>query len=230
MMLRVSLRIITILAMIVFVLLSAFVYGSIQRPMAIMARFLHIAPARIYGTRAPGVKVFTFNHPSFLDKYVLFQVFQDYCALARDMAGIVPGANYVMRRIGCVLVHKDGRQNTTQRVIQKLRTTTKPLVIATSQGIAKDEKIPAKLPTIAFRLQHPVQPIVIVYKGVPDEVIPDSLPKYYHFMLHPPSGEVQPHVFFLPPIDPSTFASVEECAQEVRKKIMYVLAYCRSNL
>lgn len=214
------------LAIAVFI--SAFMHGSISYPMRMIAKSLHILPAKVYGDRDK-VQIFTFNHPSHLDKFVLFQVFGDYCAIARDMSDTFPAFNFVMNRIGCVLVPKDKRRlNTTQKVLEYLPSTTRPFLIATSSGIVSDDNIPLKLPTIAFRLQRKVQPIVIVYEGIASNMLPDTLPKCLPYVMNPPRA-VQPHVFFLPSLDPSTFASAEECAAYVRNQMMYVIRYTRSR-
>lgn len=195
-----------------------------------LGRALNIAPPRVYGTRSYDVKVYTFNHPSYLEKFVLFHVLGDFSAIARDMSDKLPIANYVMDRIGCVLVKRNGGQNTTQRALQKLRMTQKPLVVAMSSGIVSDEDIPKqKPPTIAFRLEQRVQPMVIVYEGIPYDHLPNTLPKCWPMMCTPSVTPIQPHVFFLPVVDPKMFASAEACAQHVQKQMMHVFAYARSK-
>lgn len=219
-------RVAWFLCLAIYVFISAFIFGSISYPMRMIGKTLHILPAKVYGERHK-VQIFTFNHPSHLDKFVLFQVFGDYCAIARDMSHTFPAFNFVMNRIGCILVPKDKRRlNTTQKVLEYLPSTTRPFLIATSSGIVSDANIPLKLPTIAFRLQRRVQPIVIVYEGIASDMLPNTLPKCLPYVMNPPRA-VQPHVFFLPSLDPSTFASAEQCAAYVRNQMMYVISYTR---
>lgn len=215
------------MALAICVFLCAFIHVSIRIPMCLAARFLHILPVRIHGKKDEGTQVFTFNHPSFLDKFVLFETFGQFRAVARDMSDSLPIFNFILNRIGCVLVKKGRRQNTTQRLLSALNQTKQPFVIATSSGIVSDDNIPSKLPTIAFRLQRRVQPIVIVYEGIMSDMLPDTLPKCLPYVMNPPRA-VQPHVFFLPSLDPSTFASAEECAALVRKQMLYVISYTRT--
>lgn len=225
-MLYAFMRLVCFLGMAANVFLCAFLFGSVSRSMQAVGRFLHLAPPRIYGKRDANVQVFTFNHPSHYDKFVLFDVFGDYAAIARDMAHVSRAFNYVLNRLNCVLVKQTTeRQNTTQKVMKHLSQSSKPFMIATSSGIVRDVDIPQQLPTIAFRLGRCIQPIVIIYTGDIDyNNMPDKLPKCLPFILHPPKM-IQPHVFFLPTVDPASFASLEDCAAHVRKQMMYVLRY-----
>lgn len=216
-----------ILVIVIYLLISAFVHGSVQHPMSMLGRAMNIAPVQIYGKRENDVHVFTFNHPSHLEQFVLFEVFGDYSALARDMTNFFPMANFIMKRMGCVLVKQVGGQNTTQRVIKHLETCKKPFLIATSSGIVPNDELPSKLPTIAFRLQKRVQPVVIVYNEL--EFMPDTLPKALQVLWNPSPPRVQPKLFFLPYVDPADFSSAEECAQHIRKQMMYVITYCNLN-
>lgn len=226
-MIRHFVHIVYVIVIVAYIFLSALVHASIEKPMRLFGSALNIAPCRIYGKRAVDVQVYTFNHPSHLEKFVLFDVFGDYSAIARDMSDTLPVVNYVMDRIGCVLVKPKGGQKTTARALHKLRTMRKPFLVAMSSGIVSDEKIPKKPPTIAFRLEQRVQPLVIIYEGIPYTHLPDTLPKCWPMLCAPPTNPVQPHVFFLPPVDPKDFDSAEACAQYVRKQMMRVFAFAR---
>ena len=182
---------------------------------------LHIDSAFVYGKRDPNARVFTFNHPCYMDMFVLSNVLGDYAAVARDMTGYFPGANYIMKSMGCVLVKANGGQNTTKRIQDNLKSHKKPIAIATTRGIVPDHDLPVKLPTIAYRLNERVQHIVIMYDHV--DIIPDTLPKCWDF-IQKQRRMVKPHVFFLPSINPDKdFTSAEECASHVRKQMMYIL-------
>lgn len=214
-----------ILVIAAYIFISALVHASIEHPMRLVGRALNIVTPRIYGTRASDVQVYTFNHPSFLEKFVLFDVLGDFCAIARDMSDKLPIANYVLQKIGCVLVSRKGGQKTTKRAMDKIRTTRKPFAVAITSGIVSDKDIPEKLPTIAYRLEQRVQPMVIVYEGCPHDLLPNTLSSCWRMICSPPSTPIQPHVFFLPPVDPKDFASAEECARYVRQQMMRVFAY-----
>jgi hypothetical protein len=212
-----------VLAIVIYILVSAFLYGSVRHPMCMLGRTMNIAPVRIFGQREKDIQVFTFNHPSYMEKFALFEVFGDFCAISRDMEKQLPFANNIMKRLGYILVKPRGGQSTTDRALQYLEKEKKPFLIATSSGIVSNENLPLKLPTIAYRLKKRVQPMVIVYNKL--EFMPDTLPKALQVLWNPSPPRVQPHLFFLPAIDPADFSSAEECAQHVRKQMMHVITY-----
>jgi hypothetical protein len=186
---------------------------------------------KVYGTLDPSARVYVFNHPTNVDVFVLANAVGDLMGLVRDKWCLYkPVLDVLATAWGCVMVRKEGGQDTTERVRRKLRASKKPFAISTNTldkgqrlslaGVVAGYPMPERFSTMPFRLGERVQPLVIIYEGL--DIVPRRFPSIVAYWLCQ-KRRVQPHVVMLPAIDPDAFDSAEECMLYVRDQMARAL-------
>jgi 1-acyl-sn-glycerol-3-phosphate acyltransferase len=189
----------------------------------LVTRLIPLTTPVVIGSLDPRARVISFNHPSHLEQIVMLRMFHGSIrGLARDMHKFVV-VNPILKAFDCVLVRRQGGQNTTQRIRNELSKASTPILIATSildmpqdvchAGALLNKRMPHQIPSIAFRLGARVQPVAIIYRGL--DVVPSSSWDLLRFIAYQRKRAV-PYVFVLPSVDPSDYPSPEACAKAVR--------------
>lgn len=139
-----------------------------------------------------------------------------------------------------MLVRKRGNQNTTERIKQHIAKHKHiRFAVATNIlddelpplcGVRAEEDMPQRIPSIAFRLGEKIQPVLIFYNHL--RFVPNTRWSFIKYLMLQ-SEIVKPYVFMLPAVDPSDFATVEECVRRVRNGMDWVLKkyafLCKNN-
>ena len=173
-------------------------YGVGIQSIPLLARFVMWAlgiDVRVYGKIDPDARVVVFNHPRHDDPIVIASIVGPIAAL---VANINPVYNAFYKRFGCVVVSKDG--GTLEKLVQKMQTNKLRYGVALTNhlqctgGKRHGDRI-EHARTIAFRLNEPIQPIVLMVDSCN---CPKESELQYSLLFQPLYAQTRVRAYILP--------------------------------